>query len=434
MKASRRLYSKLMSFPQDSARGTEFPYSPLARQSRPPGRSSISDLAIVRLNEPEEEEQTVLQPWPPPGGLAPEQDPFAVVAEEKAAPSLTLLPDIGPQPERWKLTTERAVYMSIILHLLLALAIMIVPAKFKWNTPKNPNELPDPLGIIKLMSPSPVEPPIPIQFFPAPGPKAKAPGPNPLPSDMNRVAHGGDPKLPKMTQPKAVPLPGIRDLDPGKRGERMAVKAAPPQTQGSPDGVPPDLKSSPDALAQNRAQGNDGSSPLNVPKLKGIPQPALEGLTAEQVRTAAQDAGQAGDEGGGWEHEGGFVDSGPISFDTVGYDWGAYAAEMIRKIKRNWDVPSLARYGIKGKLSIRFYILKDGRVELEKVIASSGIPPFDNAAFQAIALSSAFKPLPADLGHDREGVTVTFFYNIRPDEAEPQPPPARRARRGGRSF
>jgi TonB family protein len=110
------------------------------------------------------------------------------------------------------------------------------------------------------------------------------------------------------------------------------------------------------------------------------------------------------------------VDSGPLSFDTVGYDWGAYAAEMIRKIKRNWDIPSLARYGIKGRLSIRFYILKDGTVEAERIVSTSGKPPFDNSSFQAIARSSPFRPLPADLGHDREGVTITFLYNIRPED------------------
>ncbi len=113
------------------------------------------------------------------------------------------------------------------------------------------------------------------------------------------------------------------------------------------------------------------------------------------------------------------MDSGPLSFDTVGYDWGAYAAEMIRKIKRNWDVPALARYGVKGRLTIRFYILKDGRVEAERILSNSGVPPFDNAAFLAIAHSSPFRPLPSDLGKDREGVTVSFFYNIRPEDLEP---------------
>ena len=30
--------------------------------------------------------------------------------------------------------------------------------------------------------------------------------------------------------------------------------------------------------------------------------------------------------------------------------------------------------------------------------------------------NSPFRALPADLGKDREGVTVTFLYNIRPEE------------------
>jgi TonB family protein len=84
-------------------------------------------------------------------------------------------------------------------------------------------------------------------------------------------------------------------------------------------------------------------------------------------------------------------------------------------------VPQLAQYGVKGRLTIRFYILKDGTVEAERIIASSGIPPFDNAAYQAISRSNPFRALPPDLGHDREGVTVTFFYNIHPED-EPFPP------------
>jgi len=239
-----------------------------------------------------------------------------------------------------------------------------VPTRFTAGKPKSLDELPDPLGIIKLMKPPPYEPPIPIQFFPAPGPKASAPGKNPLPSDMNRVAHGGDPKLPKAAQPKAVPLPGIRDLDPGKRGERVAAAPAPaPQPQGAPEGS--EAKSVPsDLLALARPKGSEAGAANALPKLKGIPQAALEGLTADEARRAATKGGESGDEGGGYEREGGFVDSGPLSFDTVGYDWGNYAAEMIRKIKRNWDVPGLAHYGIKGRLTIRFFILKDGRVEL----------------------------------------------------------------------
>jgi TonB family protein len=133
------------------------------------------------------------------------------------------------------------------------------------------------------------------------------------------------------------------------------------------------------------------------------------------IREAAR--GAVGGEGGspGGDPEGGFVDSGPISFDTSWYDWGPYAAEMVRRIKLHWDVPDLARLGWKGSLTVRFFILADGTVADAKILRGSGIPPFDFAAFQAITKSSPFRPLPTDLHSMREGVTVTFFYNMRPD-------------------
>ena len=230
---------------------------------------------------------------------------------------------------------------------------------------------------------------------------------------MNRQAHGGDRTLPVLPVPKAFPQAGIRDLEAGRAGPKVAPAPAAQAPLGSPSGEGRKLTD----LAT--------SGPLHDPptaeeraarrRLLGIPGPDLGAITADAARKAAQSGG-GGEEGGGFDREGGFVDSGPLSFDTVGYDWGAYAAEMIRKIKRNWDVPALARYGMKGRITIRFYILKDGRVEGETVLSTSGRPPFDNAAFQAIARSSAFRPLPSDLGHDREGVTVTFFYNMRPED------------------
>jgi TonB family protein len=77
---------------------------------------------------------------------------------------------------------------------------------------------------------------------------------------------------------------------------------------------------------------------------------------------------------------------------------------------------------------VRFFIMADGTVADAKIVRASGIPPFDHAAFQAIITSSPFRPLPKDLlaavpGKDREGITVTFFYNMRmDDEGEGGPP------------
>jgi TonB family protein len=343
--------------------------------------------------------------WPPPEGLPPGEDPF----DEKAllpAPEF-LLPGAVVQRDSRRINVERAFAVSVILHLLLVIALLTV--KLPARTAAQDSM--DPLGLQSLMSVPPPDPAIPIQFFPAPGARTKEAPKTGLPSDMDRQAHGGDRALPVLPMPKAYPQAGIRDLEAGKAGPKVAVVPAQPPA-GSPAGERRSLT--------DLAPGGSLLEPPTVEerarqRLRGIPGPDLSAITAESARKAAQSGG-GGEEGGGFEREGGFVDSGPLSFDTVGYDWGAYAAEMIRKIKRNWDVPALARYGVKGRITIRFFILKDGRVEAEAVLSGSGHPPFDNAAFQAIARSSAFRPLPADLGHDREGVTVTFFYNMRPED------------------
>jgi TonB family protein len=149
------------------------------------------------------------------------------------------------------------------------------------------------------------------------------------------------------------------------------------------------------------------------------PDARLAGLD-KAIRDAAKAVGATGEGGAGTSNpEGGFVDSGPLSFDTTWYDWGPYAEEMVRRIKLHWEIPELARLGWKGRLTIRFFIMADGRVEAARIMAKSGVPPFDFAALQAILKSDPFRPLPKDLlaqvpGKDREGITVTFFYNIRP--------------------
>ena len=357
-------------------------------------REHISKLTIIRLNDEFVEGVETPEAWPPRGGLPAGEDPFdtkAVIATPEFLPSGATSPaDVR------RINVERAFAVSVILHLLLVIALLTV--KFPARTVELSKV--DPLGLQKLMTGTPPDPAIPVQLFP--GARAKEPPPKPAPlADMDRQMHGGDRALPVLPMPKAYPQAGIQDLEAGKRGP--AAPSAP-------------------APAAQASTGDDGKKPADLsqpprPGLVGIRAPDLGAITRDAAERAAQTGG-GGEEGGGFAREGGFVDSGPLSFDTVGYDWGAYAAEMIRKIKRNWDVPALARYGVKGRITIRFFILKDGRVEAESVLSASGHPPFDNAAFQAIARSSAFRPLPDDLGHDREGVTVTFFYNLRPEDVE----------------
>ncbi len=379
---------------------------------RAPGEVSISSLTVVRLNDPDNVE-SLTKPWPPPSGLDPGQDPFVTIKPEPEDLRFSALESSGEEKSSlgWVLDRERAAALSVIAHLVLLLLFFVMPpAKQRPADEK----VPDPLGLVELFKPPEIPERIPVQFFPSPGPAAKAPGMNPLPSDANRRASGGDPSLPKDMTPKAVPEPGIRDLAPGKEGQREAAA----QSRGAAEGEGQSREGQ-ETQAKN---SNSAEKPTQIAsaeplqkRLSGLPSSVLSGLTAEGV-SKSMASGQSGEGGGGWEREGGFVDNGPLAFDTQDYDWGPYAAEMLRRIKRHWEVPTLAYYGVKGRVVIRFYIRRDGQIEDIRIISSSGIPPYDNAAYQAIKNSNPLRGLPPDLGTDREGVTISFFYNIRPED------------------
>ena len=90
---------------------------------------------------------------------------------------------------------------------------------------------------------------------------------------------------------------------------------------------------------------------------------------------------------------------------------------LLAKIRRNWRIPEIARLGVQGVAKLRFFIERDGTVTGLQIVDESGKPPMDFAARDAIAFSSPFEPLPSDLsGVEREGVTITFFYNTRPPD------------------
>ena len=57
---------------------------------------------------------------------------------------------------------------------------------------------------------------------------------------------------------------------------------------------------------------------------------------------------------------------GPLDIlsDTMGVDFGPYLARVLHDVKQNWYnlIPESAMLGKRGKVSIEFAILKDGRV------------------------------------------------------------------------
>jgi TonB family protein len=329
----------------------------------------------------------------------------ADVASDPLLPTGRPIFDLERKPDR-PFPIERAILFSIVFHILALALFLLMPAR---RTPPDPST-----GLLAAFVPPRDDRPIPVAFKEAPGREHPNPKRSEL-SDKDRVAAGGDPSKPKSDTPYVPEIQGKNSLAPGAplisppRGSRGAdaaereASAAEQQPGPKPPGGPDPYVVPPNG-AERQGSGEREQRLAN-----------LDGAIKQAARGISQFSGE---QGAGFPNpDGGFKDTGPLSFDTSWYDWGPYAAEMIRRIKLHWEIPELARLGWKGRLTIRFFIRGDGRVEGATILSNSGVPPFDHAALQAILTSSPFRPLPKDLGSDREGVTVTFFYNLRPEDA-----------------
>lgn len=176
-------------------------------------------------------------------------------------------------------------------------------------------------------------------------------------------------------------------------------------------------------IASLSSEQVDRSLAFRVPKTN-------QASAAIDWRGAISDAGRAvseksgdggakvdfGNAGGG---ESGFTaDTGPLSFETKWFNWGDYAVSMVSRIRVNWysQMPPIIRTGLKGVVTIRFTIHRDGRISDVSVMESSGVPPYDYAARKAIEMSSPLNPLPKEFPNPTERVVAMFFYNSHPPE------------------
>jgi len=312
---------------------------------------------------------------------------------------------------------ERAILFSLAAHVLFLLFVVSAP---RWMSPTQLAAARK--GLLGAFIPD--EPDrIPIVFRAAPGPARDNPKPSD-PSNLTRRAGGGDPARPKADTPFIPPKPGIDGLAEGPAGARARQAQARAATQSaSPAGA--QAQTPPGAATEKQAGGPEafrvpapgsGQGGREETKLAG-----LDRAIQDAARDEVQRKGSGGENGAGFPNpDGGFVDAGGVSFETSWYDWGDYADAMVRRIKLHWHVPlDLMYLGAKGKVTIKFNIMADGTVSGVQLLRPSDHPPFTSAAMQAILTSNPFRPLPKDLlrqvpGKDREGVVVTFFYNLRP--------------------
>lgn len=122
--------------------------------------------------------------------------------------------------------------------------------------------------------------------------------------------------------------------------------------------------------------------------------------------------GYSGGAGGGGDFAGGLQMLTP----TEGVDFTNYLARVVASVRRNWlaIIPESVRMGEKGRVILRFRIMRDGTVLNPEPILEgpSGKEPLDRAAMSSIRASSPFEPLPPAFSGPYIELRFMFLYNL----------------------
>ena len=289
-----------------------------------------------------------------------------------------------------------AVVLSLILH--AGLLVLFVRA---YRRPPEAKNVPI-ARYVELITQNPK------QFTEAPGPKVDhAPLTAPY-SDANRRASTPHPTG---DQPTTRPGDGntlyTPSTNPAPRNPQQRSAVAQQQMQSAPSPA---------------TQGSAAPTSIDTDQLV-FKEPAKAAAASGAVnwKNAIKEVGKVASLGGdGYDFgqpggEKGTAETGDLSFESQWYDWGDYAQSMVSRIRVNWYsiMPEILRTGLKGKVTIRFTIQRDGRITNVEILEGSGAPPYDYAAKKAIEMSSPLNPLPKDFPKSTERVVCIFFYNMK---------------------
>jgi TonB family protein len=305
---------------------------------------------------------------------------------------------------------REAFWMSLVFHLVLAIALLTSP---KWASSLFPKPIPvhtaeDLMRGNELTY---------VDMSPDRQRVNKAPKTDRI-SDKNRIATSRQPILDRKT------LEELRDFrPPGPPGGMAALPPAPQMAQAQP---------------RQRAATSSGDSDEQMQARLEAPPEARRSVfeNALSPGQAIQQAARASTAGRGTKFSGGGGDYGlgsgaaptarmgdlDILSDTMGVDFGPYLARIRQDIYVHWfavmppaAMPPLAK---KGLVIIEFAIMKDGSVRGLQVTGRSGDEALDRGAYGGIAYSNPFPPLPADFGGPYLALRCRFYYN--PDRGDIQ--------------
>ena len=348
-----------------------------------------------------------------PQGAAP---PEIIAPSENILPAEIVDPDIFMTGEVNLLTRELTDVpstsdvvrniSSVIVHVLLVLAIILVPKVFPAR-PKTQEDLDLarrqmtillPPGAFETPRPTPRrEPPAPpmkvdprvLRKVAPPEPK---PQPTPPPKEPERVVK----ELPSapVPQPNATPPPEA--TKPKTDAPKQPLKLETPDEQPRPNSL----------LIPKNSPGSSIRDSIREAAKMNTPRP----IGGEQIPTRpAPGGGGRGSAAAGIE----------MLTPTEGVDFNDYLARVYQSVKRNWFavMPASVELGDKGVVSLQFRIMKNGGVpdgEPVKVFGS-GKDPLDRAAISSIRASNPFEPLPPQFSGPYIELRFTYYYNLQPD-------------------
>jgi len=314
---------------------------------------------------------------------------------------------------------REAFWLSVIVHLTIVILIV--------NSDRLMNLVPRRIAVV--VSPSDQQKEMTYLELPPDEQKlTKRPNTNSV-SDKDRMATSKSPRIDPRELKKIID--SSRPGAPGPSGpppqptQQPSPAAAPQQNTPAPR---PQAQPQPQQqIAPPRPSNQDQVAKLSAPPM-GSPKPDFStpslsaGSAIEQAARAAlanRGAGYGGDGGdyglGQGRQPSKAVGELDVLSDTMGVDFGPYLSRVLHDVRQNWYnlIPEVARAPImkKGKVSIEFAILKDGKVAGMRYVVSSNDVALDRAAYGGITGSNPFPPLPNEFAGQYLALRFTFFYN-----------------------
>jgi TonB family protein len=302
-----------------------------------------------------------------------------------------------PRVER-ALSAREGVLISIIVHLLLLIAVLLVPDLLPQSVRPTP--------VATAVNREPRENPRFVFMQPRVDISKPQPRPDVDMSDQDRqLSTIAPPPKPENALPYAR----------GNSREREEAEIAPPNRGNAPEASV--AQGTQNADAQGQVAANDPSRSMRLPEkpnaapglrlgdtgTKGALGNALRNLTRYVQNQSFDNPSGSGDS------------QGLIQFDSKGADFGPWLRRFVAQVKRNWFVPQAAMI-MKGHVVITFNIHRNGAITDIEVKQPSSIESFNLAAVNALMSSNPTQPLPAEYPSDSAFFTVTFLYNEDPDD------------------